>query len=433
MSRQTPSYTMVDMSYDSLDSDHALESLTTQSSTIETHSQTYPRSTLFKMNEYPIRSQVEERYDDDDFHPTMLFLIAARFSPIIATLGLFITLCSFLILHFIDNTVSSCSIYSQQQQQIHSITIPFLTSIINSNSNSCHYSFNQSSTISTRTTMTHQKQLYWKIMSLIIGICWITSLLFERMDRIKIKQIHLFKRNRERSIQSFQPIQQQQQQQQQQNFNPYHSKRSRFGGLWRAVEIVDVVSGLLGVLALVASSFVNVFNVDQILITAFVVCVCISGILQIVEVERLFQTESHHSKISIDIHNGIGLKSSLLGFSLLTSWSSWIIFCFNQNLTTTNQSLTNMKLLSVSSALQWFSLFLVNAYFATLVLDLWPVSRHSQTLQLCSTSNRSSMRETSSHFSLGKTSNLNKILRIEEKLQARDAWLLARLSKRGTN
>ncbi|BGO94959.1 hypothetical protein NBRC10512_008020 [Rhodotorula toruloides] len=146
--------------------------------------------------------------------------------------------------------------------------------------------------------------------------------------------------------------------------------------LWAAISGLDVTVGGLAAFALVLlaafdpqNSAVphNAFSI------MFIVCVTLSGILQTVEVEHLW----HEHPDRHDLRDGTILKWIILSLSSAAGLSFVFLDIACSDDARHEPWPKCYRIITASAICQWVACFGVAFYFATLILDLHPLHRHS--------------------------------------------------------
>ncbi|BGP42905.1 hypothetical protein JCM10449v2_006920 [Rhodotorula kratochvilovae] len=146
--------------------------------------------------------------------------------------------------------------------------------------------------------------------------------------------------------------------------------------LWVAVGCADVLVGLLAGVALVLLGAFNSFDFPRehdAFMIAFVVCVTVSGLLQTIEVEHLW----HEHPDRHDLRDGAILKWVFLVFSSGAGTSFWVLQTLCGGDATAVPYERCYRITTAAAALEWAAAFGLGFYCATLILDLWPMTRHA--------------------------------------------------------
>ncbi|GAA5907109.1 hypothetical protein JCM8208_004515 [Rhodotorula glutinis] len=147
--------------------------------------------------------------------------------------------------------------------------------------------------------------------------------------------------------------------------------------LWVAVGCVDVLVGLgaaASLILLAVFDTVEFPHEHDILLIAFFVCVVVSGLLQTTEVEHLW----HEHPDRDDLREGAFLKLVFLTVVAVSGLGFWILKTLCKGDATSVPYERCYRLVTASATLQWLSALFLAAYLATLILDLWPIGRHTR-------------------------------------------------------
>ncbi|GAA5836841.1 hypothetical protein JCM9279_007675 [Rhodotorula babjevae] len=161
--------------------------------------------------------------------------------------------------------------------------------------------------------------------------------------------------------------------------------------LWIAVGIVDVHVGILAgasLILLAVFDTVEFPHEHDVLLIAFFVCVIVSGLLQTTEVEHLW----HEHPDRHDLREGAFLKACFLTSTAIGGLGYWILTTLCGGDATAVPYERCYRLVTAAATCQWLAAFSVAAYLSTLVLDLWPVARHSPRAHPRARADRSGVR-----------------------------------------
>ncbi|GAA5914936.1 hypothetical protein JCM6882_008113 [Rhodosporidiobolus microsporus] len=149
--------------------------------------------------------------------------------------------------------------------------------------------------------------------------------------------------------------------------------------LWVGIGVLDVLIGLLGGLALILLAIFDAFNYPKehnAFMTTFIVCVTLSGLLQTLEVEHLW----HEHPDRHDLRDGTLLKWATLLLSASCGAAFWILYAVCDGDATKVEEWpypTCYRITTASALLEWAACFGCAFYLSTLILDVWPLHRHS--------------------------------------------------------
>ncbi|BGP27123.1 frag1/DRAM/Sfk1 family protein [Rhodotorula toruloides] len=146
--------------------------------------------------------------------------------------------------------------------------------------------------------------------------------------------------------------------------------------LWAGISGLDVTMGGLAALALVLLATFDTQNgpiQHNAFSIMFIVCVTLSGILQTVEVEHLW----HEHPDRHDLRDGTILKWIILSLSSAAGLSFVFLGLACHADARQEPWPRCYRIITASAIFQWVACFGVAFYFATLILDLHPLHRHS--------------------------------------------------------
>ncbi|GAA6036328.1 hypothetical protein JCM8097_001669 [Rhodosporidiobolus ruineniae] len=146
--------------------------------------------------------------------------------------------------------------------------------------------------------------------------------------------------------------------------------------LWAYVGAVDILIGTTGGIALVLLAIFDAFNYPSehnLFMSTFIVCVALTGLLQTVEVEHLW----HEHPDRHDLRDGTILKWIVLAFSVACGGAFWILYAVCDGDATKAPYPRCYRITTASAILEWAACFGCAFYLATLIVDVWPLHRHS--------------------------------------------------------
>ncbi|GAA5847126.1 hypothetical protein JCM3766R1_001718 [Sporobolomyces carnicolor] len=145
--------------------------------------------------------------------------------------------------------------------------------------------------------------------------------------------------------------------------------------LWISVGLLDCVLGAAGSVALFLLPLFNPVEFPtffKILRATFFTCIAASGLLNTAEVEHLW----HEHPDRHDLRTGAFLKYTFLWLFITCGTSSHLLYGFCHAALLDVDRRVCYRVTTASAILEWISCFSLSGFFATLALDVWPISRH---------------------------------------------------------